>query len=67
VITGSPAARAGLRPRDLIVCIADRRISTVDDLHRFLDENPIGSLYEIEILREGRRLALRVQPEEPRD
>jgi S1-C subfamily serine protease len=65
VVAGSPAARAGLRPGDIIVGLGGRPIAGIDDLHRFLDEEPVGRLYQLELLREGALLRLTVGIEEP--
>ncbi len=59
----SPAQRAGLKARDVIVTLADTPISSVDDLHRFLDEHPPGENYEMLILRQGIAMKLTVSPE----
>ena len=62
--SGSPAQRAGLVPRDIILSIADVAISSVDDLHRFLDERAVGQSYRMVVLRAGRVITLIVTPEE---
>ena len=59
----SPAQRAGLKARDVIVTIAGTPISSVDDLHRFLDEHPVGETYEMLVLRRGTAMKLTVRPE----
>jgi S1-C subfamily serine protease len=64
VIPGSPAQRAELRPKDIIVSIADTAITSVDDLNRFLDEHPIGKTYKIAVLREGEEIKLDVEIQE---
>ncbi len=64
VIPGSPAQNAHLRPRDIILSIAETSIASLDDLHRFLDEHPVGKSYEIIILRSGEKTKLVVIPEE---
>ncbi len=64
VTPSSPAQRADLRPRDIILSIADTPIASVDDLHRFLDENPVGERYEVTVLRSGKAMRLVVRPEE---
>ncbi len=64
VVPGSPAARAGVRPMDVIVGLGGRTIAGIDDLHRFLDEEPVGRVYEMELLRDGRLLAVPVGIEE---
>lgn len=66
VLPDSPAARAGLQPRDVIVAIAEDPVTGVDDLHRFLDEHPTGT-FPLAIVREGRRVELAVRPGEPPD
>ncbi|MFQ5835530.1 MAG: S1C family serine protease [bacterium] len=64
VIPGSSAQRAGLMSRDIIVSIAGVPISNVDDLHRFLDEHPVGESYEMIVLRSGTAMKLVVRPDE---
>lgn len=64
IIPGSPAQRAELRPKDIIVSIADTAITSVDDLNRFLDEHPIGKTYKIVVLREGEEIKLDVEIQE---
>lgn len=59
-----PGARSGLRRGDLIVAIAGRRVVSVDDLHRFLADWPIGAEVEIEIVRRKTRMTLTAIPSE---
>ena len=60
----SPAGMAGLLPGDFIVAIHSKRILTVDDLHRFLAEWPIGKEVNITILRGNRKREVTVVPVE---
>ena len=60
----SPAARAGLRPGDLIVALNEHAVATLDDLHRILLEIPIGVSATVTTLRERARLDLSVVPTE---
>jgi S1-C subfamily serine protease len=62
----SPAARAGLAMRDLIVSVGGIPITTVDDLHRRLNENTIGVATEIVVYRGGTRRPIEVTPGERR-
>ena len=62
-----PAGRAGLRERDLIVAFNGVDVHSVDDLHRFLSDWPIGKPAEVDIVRGQERLSLKVVPEEARD
>jgi S1-C subfamily serine protease len=64
IVDGSPAARAGLRPEDLIVAIDDGPITTVDELHKLMVGDVIGRTLRLEIIREGRRLELALVPDE---
>jgi S1-C subfamily serine protease len=59
-----PAAQAGLREGDLIVAINNEPLSSVDDLHRFLAEWPIGEPVVLSLIRGLERLELRVRPAE---
>jgi S1-C subfamily serine protease len=60
----SPAARAGLRPRDIIIGIENGVVGSVDDLQRQLTEELIGRDAELSILRAGTLQTLRVRPAE---
>jgi S1-C subfamily serine protease len=57
-----PADLAGLRAGDLIVTMNGKDVRSVDDLHRFLSQWPIGRSVEIDILRGRRRLTLSIVP-----
>ncbi|HEX7127550.1 MAG TPA: trypsin-like peptidase domain-containing protein [Thermodesulfobacteriota bacterium] len=59
---GGPAASAGLAEGDLVVGVEDRPVGSVDDLHRFLAEWPIGRPARLGVLRRASRLDLRVEP-----
>ena len=61
---GSPAALAGLREGDLIVGIAERRVTGVDDLTRILDHESIGRALPFHVLRAGKRMTITVTPTE---
>lgn len=61
---GGPGARAGLREGDLILSINERIVMSVDDLHRFLAEWPIGNRATLAVLRGVERQRLEVVPAE---
>lgn len=61
---GSPAARAGLLERDIIVALGNTPIGGVDDIHRFLAEHPVHVTYPITVLRNLEKLTLAVTPVE---
>jgi S1-C subfamily serine protease len=62
VVAGSPAALAGLRPEDLILSVDGRPIERVDDLQRLMVGEAIGRRVELELLRGGETLRLRIVP-----
>lgn len=57
-----PAARAGVAAGDLLVRFADAAIGGIDDLHRALGTEAPQREVPIELLRDGRRMRLRVTP-----
>jgi S1-C subfamily serine protease len=59
-----PAGLAGMQAGDLVVAINGTVVQSVDDLHRFLAEWPIGQPVEIDIVRGSRRRTLMVVPKE---
>src|ERR1700688_3873256 len=64
VEAGSPADRAGIKTRDIILGLDGTAITGGDDLIRVLAGDKIGRTVEIEILRSGSRLVLPLVPEE---
>jgi serine protease Do len=64
VVEGSPAARAGLRPEDLIVEVDGTPIEGVTDLQRLLTGELIGSRVTATVVRGERTLAVEVVPDE---
>jgi serine protease Do len=60
----SPAARAGLRPEDLLVALDGAPLTGVGDLQRLMTEELIGTPVDLLVVREGRELTLRLVPEE---
>ena len=60
----SPADRAGLRVSDLIVAVNGQKVASVDDLHRFLGEWPIGEPLALTVVRGKSKTDLTVVPTE---
>ena len=61
---GSPAARAGLRERDIIVGLDDHPVTAVDDLHRLLTEDRIGVAGRLRVVRELEPRVIEITPAE---
>jgi S1-C subfamily serine protease len=59
---GSPADKAGVMPRDMIVAYGDSPVGAVDDLYRFLSEEQIGARAELTVIRGTEKIRLEVVP-----
>jgi len=59
----SPAAKAGLKAGDKVVKLAGRDIKNVYDYTNALSEMKAGEEYEVEVIRDGQRLRLKLTPE----
>lgn len=64
VIAASPAARAGLRPEDLIVSVEGAAVADMGDLQRLMTAELVGTDVALEVIREGRAIELRLVPAE---
>ena len=64
VVDGSPAARAGLPPEDLIVSVDGVALSDVGDLQRLMVAERIGRGLETSVFRDGDTTELTLVPEE---
>jgi S1-C subfamily serine protease len=64
VVSGSPAAGAGLRTADIIVSVADVAVAKAGDLQRLMVETRIGSKLTLSVLRAERVVTLEVVPVE---
>jgi len=63
----SPALAAGLKDGDVIVAFANEAVTGVDDLHRLLTEDRIGTPAPLAVLHAAERLTLTVTPTEIRE
>jgi S1-C subfamily serine protease len=61
---GSPAEKAGLRPRDVIVAFGEAKTPDVDALHRLLTGDMSGKPASLTVLRAGKKEMLTVTPAE---
>jgi S1-C subfamily serine protease len=64
VMPDSPAAVAGLQTEDLIVSVDGSPVARVEEIQRLLVGDRIGAELVLEIIREGRRIGLRLVPAE---
>jgi S1-C subfamily serine protease len=60
----SPAERAGVEERDLLVEFDGQGVSSIDDLHRMLSAESIGRTAVIVVIRRSERVTLRIVPQE---
>jgi|WetSurMetagenome_2_1015567.scaffolds.fasta_scaffold250440_1 serine protease Do len=56
----------GLKGGDLIVAIEGQAVASVDDLHRFLSENPVERPVTLTVIRGQEQLSLTVNQQEAR-
>jgi S1-C subfamily serine protease len=61
---GSPAEAAGLRPGDVLLGLGGTSVSGIDDLHRLLTDDIIGTTVPVVVLRGGSRHYLMIRPAE---
>jgi S1-C subfamily serine protease len=59
----SPAAKAGLRERDIILSLAGASVGAVDELHRLLSPERVGKPQHLMTLRGSLLLDLTIVPE----
>ena len=64
VVDDSPAARAGLRPEDLILEVNGTPTSRVEDLQRLMVAELIGTPMTVRLLRQGRERKVELVPAE---
>jgi S1-C subfamily serine protease len=60
---GSAAARAGLREGDVITQFGTERVNGIDDLHRLLTEDSVGTAATLGVLRRDEKAALEITPD----
>jgi hypothetical protein len=59
----SPAAKAGLKAGDRVVKLAGRDVKNVYDYTYALGEMKAGQEYDVEVMRDGQRLTMKIKPE----
>jgi S1-C subfamily serine protease len=59
-----PGGQAGIEPGDLLIQIGEQRLTTVDDLHKFLTEWPVGQKVKLTVIRGREKIQFEVVPVE---
>ena len=61
VIEGSPADKAGLKVYDIILSCNEQKIDKDNSLDRILQNHDIGDILTLKILREGKKISIKVK------
>jgi serine protease Do len=59
VVDGSPAAKAGIKPGDVVTEYNGRKVARSEDLPRAVAESPVGREVPLTVLRDGKPVTLR--------
>lgn len=60
LVENAPAAKAGLKEYDLVVSFDGRAVETSSDFSRIVQDAKVGSTYEVEYIREGKKRKTKV-------
>ncbi|MBF2062971.1 MAG: trypsin-like peptidase domain-containing protein [Calothrix sp. C42_A2020_038] len=63
VVPGSPAARIGIRPGDVIQQINNQPVNNAEEVQRVVEKNGLNNNLQIQLLRNEQRLQFTVRPE----
>ena len=67
VIDGSPAAKAGLEPNDILIAAGDRKISNLDVLREAVAASgKSGRPLKLAVIKKGKRQQVSIEPEGPK-
>lgn len=66
VVPDQPAHNNAIRTGDIVVSFNGKSVGTVDELHQLLNAQVIGRTVEMDVLRGGHKVTLRVTPGEMR-
>jgi serine protease Do len=64
IIPGTPAHKAGIQEKDIIIECNNEKLSIQKTVQDFLEEMGVGDILNMKILRNGRSLEVRVKLEE---
>lgn len=60
VVTGGPAAKAGITDGDVITKVGDRAVGTADELVVAVSAHPVGDTVDVMLTRSGKALTVKV-------
>lgn len=60
----SPAHYSELQTGDIIIALGNKEVSSINDLHRLLEEKTINQEVVLEVIRRAKRLAIKIVPGE---
>jgi putative serine protease PepD len=60
VTAGGPAAKAGVKPGDVIIAFEGKRVRTPDQLIVSVRSRAVGDTVSLRVLRDGKELELRM-------
>ncbi len=63
IIEDSPAEKAGLQARDIILSFNGEKIKEVRNLPKVVAQAPVGKTYDVEIWRDGKRKTIKLKTE----
>lgn len=63
VMQNSPAAKAGMRPGDVIQKINGQTVTKPDDVQQAVEKSSVGGSLQVELQRQAQTLTVTVQPE----
>jgi serine protease Do len=61
VTQGDPAAKAGIKPQDIIIEVNGKKIDDTRDLTRLVADIPVGEIAEVVVLRSGKTQKFKVE------
>ena len=61
IVSGSPAAQAGLRVGDVIQKINNQSVTTPDEVQRLVEKSKVGSQLQMEVQRNGQSIQVAVR------
>lgn len=65
VINGSPAAKVGMKPWDVVLAIDNKPIATVEEMQNFMLKAKLDQSIKLTIWRDGKKLTVQIKLEEP--